>query len=145
MPLYVTYRPLLLNFLALSSPPSYFLFSSSLYNHPPLLPTYPFFAAFPPPSSPQLFLFARRPGRLQRSHAATRAAPSTAAPSATATTTTTSCAFPATRATLWRARRPPSARPAASGASSRRRAEVRSSDRAPAERRDDWQLDADGG
>uniref|UniRef100_A0A3B4Z0G6 Sushi domain-containing protein n=1 Tax=Stegastes partitus TaxID=144197 RepID=A0A3B4Z0G6_9TELE len=59
--------------------------------------------------------------------------PSMAAPQAMASTTMTWCASPATKATPWKDRPQPSARPAASGASSHRHAEVRSSYRAPAE------------
>lgn len=68
----------------------------------------------PPPPPP--------PG--QPSRAAIPAAPSTAAPSATASTTTTWCVSPATKATPWKDRRRPSARPTASGASSRPHAGV---------------------
>lgn len=60
----------------------------------------------------------------QPSPAATLAALSTDAPPAMASTTMTWCASPATKATLWKGRRPASARPPASGASSPRHAEV---------------------
>lgn len=71
----------------------------------------------------------------QPSPAATLAAPSTDAPLAMASTTMTWCASPATKATLWKGRLPPSARPPASGASSPRHAGVGSSLTAPTEGR----------
>lgn len=60
----------------------------------------------------------------QRLHAAILVVRSTAAPSEMALTTTMLCVSPATKATRWKARQQPSARPTASGASSHRHAEV---------------------
>lgn len=80
--------------------------------------------------------------QLQLSHVATPVALSMAAPQVMASTTMTLCAFPATKATPWRDPPQLSARPAASGASSHRHAEVRSTSyRAPVEWINDWQLD----
>lgn len=78
--------------------------------------------------------------QLQLSHAATLVALSMAAPQAMASTITMWCASPVTKAIHWKDPPQPSARPAASGASSHQHAEVRSSDRAPTERIYDWQL-----
>lgn len=81
-----------------------------------------FLAPLPGPLYLATSLCRRSPG--QPSRAAIPAVPSTAAPSARASTTTTWCVSPATKATLWKDHRRPSARPTASGASSHPRAEV---------------------
>lgn len=114
------------------SSPSPTLWDSHFRTPPPPVATLPFHrnlpflclssasVLLPPPPPP------RRPVRAapQPSPAATPGAPSTDAPRATASTTTTWCASPATKATLWKGRLPPSARPPASGASSPPPAEV---------------------
>lgn len=78
--------------------------------------------------------------QLQLSHVVTLVALSMAAPQAMASTITMWCASPVTKAIHWKDPPQPSARPAASGASSRQHAEVRSSNRAPTEWIYDWQL-----
>lgn len=113
------------------SSPSSTLWDSHFRAPPPPVATLPFHRNLPflCLSSSAVLSPPPRPVRSapQPSPAATPAAPSTDAPRATASTTTTWCASPATKATLWKGRPPPSARPPASGASSPPPAEVGSS------------------
>lgn len=138
MSLYTTYRSWLLNFLSSLSSHTLCIFLT-----PSLLP---FLCIHPwlPFIFPLCLLFSDTSlgdaRQLQLSHVATPVARFTAAPQAMASTTMMWCASPATKATPWKDPPQPSARPAASGAGSHRRAEVRSSYRVPAEWLNDWQL-----
>lgn len=89
---------------------------------------------------PPVYLLLSDARQRQLSHVATQVALSMVAPQAMASTTMTWCVSPATKATPWKDPRQPSARPAASGASSHQHAEVWSSYIAPGELINDWQL-----